>query len=85
MLFFLKISSESNSFSNSRKFQLDHLPDLLIKISRQIFNTISCLQSLSIDKVNEFDKFPHILDKCVAVLPNKFIQALIVYMLMIII
>ncbi|CAF1188836.1 unnamed protein product [Rotaria sordida] len=71
MLFFLKISSENNSFSNIRKFQLDHLSNLLIKISRQIFNMILYLQSISIDKVNEFDKFADIFDKFVVILPNK--------------
>ncbi|CAF4984496.1 unnamed protein product, partial [Rotaria sp. Silwood1] len=70
-LLFLKISSGNNSFSNIRKFQPDHLSDLLIKISRQIFNTILYLQSISIGKVNEFDKFADILDKFLVVFPNK--------------
>ncbi len=68
MFSFLTILSQCKSFPNIRKLQIAHLSDLLMNNSRQIFNIFPCLQSLSIDKVDEFNKFGEILN---IVLPNK--------------
>jgi hypothetical protein len=75
MFILLTIFNQSKSYPTIRKLQLDHCPDLLIRNSRQIFNTFPCLRSLSIGKVNEFDKFGEILDKFLLISPSK--QALI--------
>ncbi len=71
MFAFLKIISQSKSLPHIRKLQLDHLPTPLMKNTQQIFNIFPCLQSLSIDKVDEFNIFGDILDKFLTVLPNK--------------
>ena len=68
---FLRILSQSKSFPNIRKLQVAYLSDLLMEKSRQIFNIFPCLQSLSIDKVDDLEKFGDILDKFLIVLPNK--------------